>query len=245
MELTRLQKLLLAALAVMLVVFSGLMAFSRTHPGVEFEEGLLKVTENGDQTLYTGKAHGTPVTITAAKPGGALTEVDFTIGEAIHDVCRVEYPLDILRTERGALVRGIRVSRNGETLFTGGYDPESELGWYDTEGQWSPQIDMRFSGGGSDPWYGYETGLNQIVRFAFGVEANAAHGDPLLFAMAVLLSILAAISILFHKTLFRWRHWAARDPEPSEGYLAMERVWWVAWTVIIGVFYIGALVKIY
>lgn len=245
MELTKLQKILLAVLAAMLAVFGGMMAFSRAHPGVAFEEGLLKVSGNEERMLYSGKVQGAPVTIAVAHPGGALTEVDVTIGEKVHDVCRVEYPLDVIRTERGDLVRGIRIVRNGETLFEGGYDPESDYGWYTSEGEWAPFGGISIRGSGEDPWDGYETDIHQIVRFAFGVEAQAAYGDPLMFFMAALLSVLAVIQILFHRTLFRWRHWGARDPEPTEAYLFLDKIGWIALILIAAGFYLGAMTTIY
>ena len=56
MELTRFQKILLAVLAAILVLFSVLMALFRTHPGVLFEESLLKIEERDGQTVYSGTA---------------------------------------------------------------------------------------------------------------------------------------------------------------------------------------------
>ena len=59
------------------------------------------------------------------------------------------------------------------------------------------------------------------------------------------LSFLLAVDILFHRELFRWRHWAARDPEPTEDYLALERVGWGIAAAVAAGFYIAALVSIY
>ena len=63
--------------------------------------------------------------------------------------------------------------------------------------------------------------------------------------MAVFLTALLAVEVVFHKGLFRWRHWAARDPEPSEGWLALERVIWVVLAGVIAVMYIAAMTEIY
>lgn len=241
MELTRFQKIMLAVLAGMLALFGVLLAVFRTHPGVLFEESLLKITEYAGQTVYSGKAHGTPVTITVTYPTNFETDVEFTIGTEIHDLCQVIYPTKQLRTEHGDSVGGILVTKNGETLFEGGYDPEDEFGWYNTDGSWNSMLSIR--GVGSDPWWGYETTPEMAARFAFGPE-TAAHGHPALFGMAVFLSLILAVNILFYEQLFRWRHWGARDPEPTEGYLALERVGWVVFAVIIAVAYIVALSEI-
>ena len=245
MELTGFQKIMLAVLAGMLVLSGGLMAVFRTHPGVLFEEGLLKVTEQDGQIIYSGKAHGEPVRIAVSCPGNFEWDVEFAVGDRIHDVCRAVYPTEQIQTERGESVGGLLVTKNGETLFEGGYDPEDEFGWYGKNGEWTPPAGLGFRGYvNSDPWYGYETTAAGVVRFAFGPETSA-HGDPALFGMAVFLTALLALEIVFHKTLFRWRHWAARDPEPSEGWLVLERAGWVVAAAVIAVVYIAALTEIY
>ena len=243
MELTRFQKILLAVLAGMLVFFGVLMVIFRTHPGVLFEESLLKITEENGRTVYSGRAHGEPVTISVSRPANFETDVEFSIGERSHDVCTVLYPLEPIRTEHGDTVDGIRVMKNGAVLFEGGYDPEAEFGWYDTDGGWVPagiRVRVQVSG---DPWYGYETTAADAVRFAFGPE-TAAHGDPALFALAVLFSLLLAARILFWKGLFRFGHRWARDPEPTEGYALLEQIVWTAFAAVTAGTYIAALVSV-
>lgn len=247
MELTRFQKLMLAATAGMFVLFGLLMMIFRMNPGVLFEESLLKTTEYAYQTIYSGKAHDTPVTITVTRDPGntALTAVDFAIGTEIHDVCEVEYPLDQIRTESGRFVDGIRVTKNGRLLFEGGYDPESEFGWFNANGDWDPFVSVSMRGNiPYDPWYGYETTAADAVNFALGPK-TAARGQPGIFGFAVFLSVLLVLDIFFHKEFFRWRHWAARDPEPTGAYLSLMRGGWVLLTAIIGIAYIISLTEIY
>lgn len=246
MELTRLQKILLFALAGMLVFFGVLMAVFRARPGVLFEESLLKITEESGRTVYSGKAHGTPVSIIVTWPANFETDVEFTIGTDIHDVCQVFYPTQPVETEAGYTVNGIRITKNGETLFEGGYDLDTEsFGWYKANGEWIfwPPAGIQVSGSGAGPWRYYETTAGSVVRFAFGPE-TAARGDPALFALAVFLTALSAAQIVFHRQLFRWRHWAARDPAPSEGYLSLERTGWVVLLCLTAGFYIAAMVNI-
>lgn len=243
MELTRFQKCLLAALAGMLLLFSVPLAALRAHPGVPFEESLLKITEQENRMIYSGKAHGTPVTIAVTWLSSFETDVEFTIGNSLHDVCRVIYPTESLQTETGMTVGGIRVTKNGEPLFEGGYDRDQEY-WYDAEGNWDPMVSTGCSPTGAGPWRDFEVTAPVAVRFAFGPD-TAAHGHPALFGMAVFLSVLLAVNIVFHRTLFRWRHWAAKNPEPSEGYLTLERAGWVIMAVIIAGVYVAALTEIY
>lgn len=243
MELTRFQKCLLAALAGMLVLFSVLLAVLRARPGVTFEGGLLKIAQYEGRTVYSGKVRGMPVMIAVTWPTNFETDVEFTIGAEIYDVCRVLYPTERIQTERGDSVGGILVTKNGETLFEGGYDPDMELGWYDGSGQWIPNFHVYVQSGG-DPWRDFEITKEAAVRFAFGPE-TAARGDPALFSLAVFFSLLLAAEVVFHRALFRWRHWAAKDPEPSEAYLTLERVCWIAAAAGIGAVYIAAMTAIY
>ena len=63
--------------------------------------------------------------------------------------------------------------------------------------------------------------------------------------MAVFLTALTALEIVFHRTLFRWRHWGAQDPEPTETWLALERAGWAVAAAVTAVVYIAALSEIY
>lgn len=247
MDLTRFQKTMLAVTAGMFALFSLLMIAFRAHPGVLFEESLLKAAGHGDQTVYSGRVHGTPVTVTVTRDPGnaALTTVDFAIGAEIRDVCQVEYPLAPIETAYGHSVSGIRVTKNGGVLFEGGYDPESEFDWFDANGDWDPFVSGRFhvTGDISDPWHLYETTAAEAVRFAFG-PGTAAHGHPGIFGFAVFLSALLALDIFFHKQFFRWSHWAARDPEPTEGYLSLVPAGWVLSAAIVAIAYIISLAEI-
>ena len=121
-RLTGLQKLLLLILAGMLAGFSILMAVLRAHPGVRFVGGLLRAEAQEGQIVYSGKAHGDPVTVAVSFPTNFRTVVELAAGERLRDACEVEYPLEPIRTEHGNQVSGIRVTKNGQVLFEGGYD---------------------------------------------------------------------------------------------------------------------------
>ena len=76
-ERTRFQKIVLLILAGMAVLFAVLTAVSRAQKGAYFEGTLLR-PENPAQnvTAYTGRVHGTPVTITVTQN----SETRFTVG---------------------------------------------------------------------------------------------------------------------------------------------------------------------
>lgn len=247
MELTPFQKIMLAVTAGMFVFFSVLMIIFRVNPGVLFEDSLLKTTKYEYQTIYTGKAHNTPVTISVLRDPrkASLTTVDFTIGAEIHDVFEVEYPLGQLRTESGRSVDGIRVTKNGEVLFEGGYEPEGIFGWFTFTGEYDPSVSFHMRPySPDDHWYGYETTAAEAVNFALG-PGTAAHGQLDVFGFAVFLSILLVLDIFFHKESFRWKHRWAKDPEPTEEALSFMRVGWVLFAAVIGIAYIVSLAMIY
>ena len=243
MELTRCQKILLALLAGMLLAFSVLMTVFRTHPGVLFEGSLLKIEEREDQIVYSGRVRGGPVNVAVSWPTNFEADVEFIIGDRVHDTCRVEYPLEPVQTERGYPVNGIRVTKNGEPVFRGGYDPEDEFGWFDASGEFIFPLDI-WGYTAADPWNGFEVTPAMAARFAFGPD-TAAHGEPALFALAVFLTVLLAARIVFWKSLFRFEHRWARDPDPSEGHASLERLGWIVAAVIIAGIYIAAITAIY
>ena len=121
-ERTRFQKIVLLILAGMAVLFAVLTAVSKTQKGAYFEEVLLRPSFPSENvTVYTGKAHGDPVTVTVTRDSAARATVEFSIRGVLDDVFVVEYPLEPVRTEYGHTVDGVRVTKNGKPLFEGGY----------------------------------------------------------------------------------------------------------------------------
>ena len=67
-ERTRFQKIVLLILAGMAVLFAVLTAVSHAQKGAYFEGTLLRPESPArNVTAYTGRAHGTPVTITVTR----------------------------------------------------------------------------------------------------------------------------------------------------------------------------------
>lgn len=203
-------------------------------------ERFCKVSASPDRTVYSGKAHGDPVTVTVTPGNSSATTVEFIIGDRFHDLCSVEYPLERIQTEHGGTVPGIRVLKNGNLLFEGSYDKDSEYGWYDRDGAWSPMVDFGIQVG-NDPWSGYETTASSVMRFAQGPELTA-RGSWALYALMVFLTLLAMLAVAFPMTLFYWQHCCdVRDPEPSDFYLETMKIGWVLYPVLLLIGYIWAL----
>ena len=249
-ERSKLQKIVLAALAAMAVVFALLTLFLHTQKGVEFEGGFLRMSDGASGsavTVYTGKLRGEQVKITVNRAAGEnLTEVVFQIGDRIRDVCTLETGLPPIQAEQLGPVEHIRITKNGRLLFEGGYDPEYDMGWYDLDGNWDP-LAMSVSYGstvGDDYWEHYETDGGTVLRFAQGSELVSRGSWGLYFAM-LLFSALLALDAAYPLVLFHWRHMCdVKDPEPSDFYLAVQRIGWCVYPFLLLIGYIFALCQL-
>ena len=242
-ERTRLQKIVLLILAAMIVIFGVLNVASLFRKGVVFEDALLRRTETEESVIYSGRSHGEDIRITVTPFNETLTEVDYTIGDRVKDVCTLETGLPEIRTEHGNTVEGIRITKNGYTLFEGGRDPDQEFGWYDLEGKWDPEmlVSVRATYSGQDHWDSYETSAGSVMAFANGPEL-VHRGSIGLYILMVVLTLLLMVDVAYPLLLFRLEHCCdVRDPEPSDFYLAMQKVAWVLYPILLLAGYIYTL----
>ena len=247
-ERTRLQKIVLISLAAMAVVFAILMIISRLHPGVLFNGALLKPSEMAEAVTYTGKIHGENISISVQMESNTVTVITCEAEGRRSDVYRMEYPLEpILAVSgfaEGEMVDGIRITKNGGVLFEGGYDRETsinEAAWSDADGQWDPGVVVTFSTGSGEQDGHLALNRWDVMTFANGPELTA-RGSWMLYFVMVFASILVALDAAFPLTMFRLNHMCdVRDPEPSDFYLAMQRIGWVLWPILILIGYIWAL----
>ena len=230
----RFQIAVLAVMAGMIFLFAILTTAAHTQKGVRFEGALLQVTEYEGQTVYSGTVDGTRVTITVAKTpeDPLMTTVEFSIGTGIYDNFKVYYPLEPISTDTDATADGIRIIKNGELLFEGGYVREEYpgmlgLGWYDADGAWTGS-DFSFRvGTNTDPWHTYEIGRNIVMEFVLGpelVSRSSWEG----YRFMVLVTLLSMLVVCFGRQLYILRQsWYVQDPEPTEFYDLTEKVGWV------------------
>ena len=234
-ERSKLQKIVLIALAAMAVVFALLTLFLHTQKGVEFEGGFLRLSDDA-VTAYTGKLRGEQVEITVNRAAGEnLTEVVVQIGDRIRDVCTLETGLPPIQAEQLGPVEHIRITKNGQLLFEGGYDPEHDMGWYDLDGNWDPlAMSVSYdSTVGDDYWEHYETDGGTILSFARGPEL-VSRGSWMLYFTMLLFSGLLALDAAYPLALFRWQHMCdVKDPEPSDFYLGMQRAGWCIYPILL------------
>lgn len=231
-----LQKAVLISMAAMVVLFGVLMVAARFQKGVEFEGGLLRRTETEESVIYNGKVRGEQVEITVRAAGsGNLTEVDFRIGNRIQDDCTLETGLPPIQADQLGPVEHIRITRNGQLLFEGGYTAEHDMGWYDLEGNWAPfsGLEATLRTSGENYWDSYKTSAGTILAFARGPE-RTARGSWMLYFTMLLFSGLLALDAAYPLALFRWQHMCdVKDPEPSDFYLGMQRAGWCIYPILL------------
>ena len=140
-------------------------------------------------------------------------------------------------------MEGLRITKNGQTLFEGGRDPDREFGWYDLEGKWDPEmlVSVRPVYSGQDHWDSYETSAGSVMAFANGPEL-VHRGSMGLYILMVVLTLLLMVDVAYPLLLFRLEHCCdVRDPEPSDFYLAMQKVAWVLYPILLLAGYIYTL----
>ena len=244
---SRLQNIWLLGLAMITALALIGLNVVRSHEGVLFHDALLEVQGTVENGVYSGEAHGEDVSITVSQHSETEIGLEFYISNVIHENWLVEYPLDVVQTEHGARP-GLRISRDGEVVFTGACDPEERsdvLGYilFNEYGVWDPQTDLfsytEYSDGGY--WDYYETGISTVLDFAFGPPVES-RGDSTLFLYGLLMAIIAAVQVAFPNALFQWNHrWYVKDPEPTEFYFGMMRLSSGILTIMMLIFYIVAL----
>lgn len=229
-ERTLAQKIILWALLGLAVVFTAVYIILKCLPGVAFEDTLLKVSEQGTQTVYTGEQYGDAITI-VTYPEGTGHVVTLTIGTSIDHTYRVEYPGGTIKGEHGGTYERLTITRvrDGDVvkiIFDGGYDPDASSS-FSKFCTLSGELDLLIDGKvtvSNDPWYNYELAASQVLSFAEGAETTT-RGNWALYAVALFCSVICAVAVAFPYTLFELRyHWSVRDPEPTDFYLRMNEL---------------------
>ena len=235
------QKVILIILLVMTLLFTGLLVHNRTKTGIAFEEKLLQLQQEGEKAVYSGRVDGDTLTVSVWEEDGARV-LDFAVGQRYRTLCRVEFPEGSIATEFGGEAQRIRILRDGELLFSGGYDPETtddSLKYYNEDGSWESFLRIRTTVG-SDPWYGYEISAADILYLTLEAEP-ATQGDVKFFLLTVVIAIVAAIMTAFPNTLFHLQHFlTARNAEPTDFYYASHYMGCIALVVATMVGYIIA-----
>lgn len=243
-DLTRFQKIHLYVLAAMILLFGAVTIFNLCHPGFQFQNGLLKSSVLEDGTVvYSGKVSGSLVTAAVTYPTESLSVVDLQVGDFLHDVCEIEYPLEKMTTTLAGFdnVYRIRMTKNNALLFEGGLAADylehpDGIGWFDQNGEWSLDNvlgNIGVSTPGHIIWKDYETSPALFVRLALFPELTA-RGDLSLFTILVLFTLLTMAMVAYPRAFFnlRYRRYV-KNAEPSDYYMNSMRASTVFLTILL------------
>lgn len=248
LERTKLQKAILIILLAMAVVFAVITGVVRSHKGVAFEGGLLSVSQQVGRTVYSGRAEGEMVTITVYSEGEEQV-VELAVGTRIDHTYRVEYPGGTIKGTHGDY-RRIRMTVKGTTfletlLFEGGYNPQGVFSDFCDENGEPDMVSLGRAVVNGSIWPRYEMFPSQVMRFVNGPSATACRGDWLIYALGVFISLITAVAVAFPEHLFYWNHFlSVRDPEPTDFYMACQRVSWIIVTIMALIAYIVGATRI-
>ena len=242
-SLTRYQKVLLLAMAAMVLAFSILYSFTIAQKGFAYNDVILTPSQDNGSTVYSGKIRGEQARFTVS----ADKTVEFRYGDQTYGPYTArEDPTAIPEdTELRGLMTGVELSCGEEILFRGGVlNLDDELLLYNEDGSLE------------------NTGIYAITSNGVQIDGSGNEIDPMeptastiLYLMAnpplthkgtwiglvggIFLCIVAAVSILFADELFRWSlSFRITDPEraePSDWEIITR---YVSWTVLV----LGALV---
>ena len=94
---------------------------------------------------------------------------------------------------------------------------------------------------GGDYWKTYETAPQSVMRFALEPEL-VCRGSFGIYMLLVLWTLLLLLDVNRPMALFRLQHCCdVRDPEPTDFYLAVQKVGWVLYPFLLLAGYIVAL----
>ena len=224
-ERTRLQKALLLLLAAMAALFAVLTAVFHSQPLARWSDSLLRPSREGDTVLYTGSVRGED-TIIRVSPDGADTVVEFTVGSRLHQTGRITWPEGSIPTLTSGSVPRIEVYLDDQLLFSGGYNAAAGI-LYREDGSWESSVSASYSAGYSARRDSLILSAHDVVNFAMGPD-TVHRGSWGIYACGLFLSGITAVDVAFPRALFYLQHFlSVQDPEPTDLYLAMQKVGWV------------------
>ena len=251
-EMSRYRRVLLLVMAAEILVFfiANVLAFLR--PGLEYQDTLLYPRTEGELQIYQGKVDGETARFTVT-PGG---EVSYQWGEYTYGPYQIsEDPSAVPDGYEGS--QGIEIRLGDEVLFRGCYLPSSTFPLIQEDGESLWEDSNIYMISGEKIWRNgqeitereyREPSLSALARVALGTELTR-QGNILLYLLITVLAVFNVLQICFPGLFFRrYIRWRVRDPElaePSDFYIAMERMEWVVIAIVCLVLYGMCLTTIY
>lgn len=176
---------------------------------------------------YSGKNHWGKVRIDveAVEPGG------YSLTYAVPGNPERDYLVRFAGTRDRYAPRDVVISSGGIERFRGSYRPGSVF-LYNDQGEPIIDQDFQVSYDGENPYAEREPSLYSIAELASG-NLDTVRGNGGLLFLAVFIAALWAVDVRWPRLFFDLRHmWWCVDAEPSDLFLSIQRVMWVALPVL-------------
>lgn len=228
--------------AVMAVSFAVVICLLHRQPGTLYREVFLHTRTDGDTTVYSGRRSGCAVVIRRTEQSGQ-TVVTFSVEGVFSQTCTVSTLPGVVLTTDGREFPRIEAAVGDTVVFCGGQSPTTPSLFCGEDGVLL-HLTTQYAVNSGDIWSGYTPEVNDILLFS-STPPTVVRGDWRVYLCCLVASLFCGIGIAFPEQLFRFRHMAAKDPEPAESYLAVRRVLGYVLAVILLCFYLYAAVRVY
>ena len=230
---TRYQNIVLIILAAIIVAFGALLIYNRTQPGIQFRDGYLKQEVTAEYTVYSGicKGEDTAIYVTE-KTDGTLVQILAGSHRWEYLVSSWEGSTNHYSGNKPVLISDVA----GNEIFRGYLTKNDHL--TDEQSKITPDsfdIYVYTEYGNKSVWDDYTPSKLFVVNTALGRNLDY-RGSIGLFALMLIAALIFAVDVLFPEFWFQLKHMLdVRNPEPSDFYIAMQRLGWAVYPVLLAV----------
>ena len=230
---TRYQNIILIILVAITVGFGALLIYNRTQPGIRFRDGYLKQQVTPEYTVYSGTCKGEEASIyVTEKTDGTLVQILAGNRQWDYVVSEWEGSPNHYSGNKPVLISDV----SGNEIFRGYLTADGHL--TDEQDKISPDsfdIYVYTEYSNKSVWDDYTPSNLFVVNLALGRDLDH-RGSIGLFVLMLFAALIFAVDVLFPEFWFRLKHMLdVRDPEPSDFYIAMQRLGWAVYPVLLAV----------
>lgn len=221
-----LKGIILAFLAAALILYF-IVFFTR---GAEFDDTFLKKEVVSSDAHYTGKnMYGSiHITVKGIKDVHRSAEVEFRLPNNINRRYTVNFK-DPKNWDAG--IENIK-GEDGSIVFEGEYRKDRDF-MVDKNGEFWLDYNARVMKYGESPYNEYyKISLKNVADFAYSAK-DITRGNYGLLVLALFFLVITIIDIKYPMLFFNLKYsFSVENPQPSDTYLALQKISWVAYPVI-------------
>ncbi len=243
------QKIILAVLVIMALVFSVIYPLTISKEGFLYNDSILEFSEKDGIISYSGKIKGTSAAFTVYPDKTATFSYgDKTYGPYILKEDSTAIPKENSLGFAENEMTGIELRCGDEIIFRGGMSEFSsprilidENGRHHIDITIVPSYDTYGFDKNGDPIDPVEPSVSDIIDVFYGPELTHK-GNAIVWFCGIALCIITALIVLFADELFRWnirfRVRNAENAEPADWEIASRYITWTLMTIFTAVIFI-------